>query len=253
MRHFVIQSGPVMSLTPEVYKQAEDKRRIARESAEQNSLFREVEDDLRHERMTRLWKRYGFWVIGAAVAVVLVVAGYQIQKSMRESERVEQAAIMDQAEAALMARDADKATALLTQLEKSGNSGYRTLARLRHATLLLSQDKKPEARELLAQVASDADTLPAYRDLAVVQDALVGLDSDDPKTIEDKLAPLTVAGHPWRHTAIEISALAMAKAGEPGRAAQALQGILDDPDTSPERRAMAESLRSVFARDAAAK
>ena len=242
-----------MSPTPEVYKHAEDKRRVARESAEQNSLFREVEDDLRHERLLKLWKRYGFWMIGAAVAVVLVVAGYQIHKSMQDSERAEQAGIMDRAEAALTARDADKAAALLAQLETSGNPGFRTLARLRHATLLLSQGKTPEARELLAQVASDAATLPAYRDLAVIQDALAGLDSDDPKAIEDKLQPLTVAGHPWRHTALEISALAMAKEGDAARAVKALQGILDDPDTTPERRAMAESLRTVFARDAAAK
>ncbi len=242
-----------MSSTPEVYKHAEEKRRVARESAEQNSLFREVEDDLRHERMVKLWKRYGFWAIGAAVAVVLVVAGYQIHKTMQESERIEQARVMDQAEDALMARDADKAVALLSQLEKTGNTGYRTIARLRHATLLLSQDKKAEARELLALVASDSAALPAYRDLAVIQDALAGLDSDDPKTIEDKLQPLTVAGHPWRHTALEVSALAMAKGGDPARAVKALDGVLDDPDTSPERRAMAESLRSVFARDAAGK
>jgi len=54
-------------------------------------------------------------------------------------------------------------------------------------------------------------------------------------------------------TALEISALAMAKQGDPDRAVKALDGILDDPDTTPERRAMAESLRTVFARDAAAK
>ena len=73
-------------------------------------------------------------------------------------------------------------------------TGYRTLARLRHASVLLAQNKTAEARELFAQVASDADALPAYRDLAVVQDALAGLESDDPKAIEDKLQPLTVAG-----------------------------------------------------------
>ncbi|MBN2752370.1 MAG: hypothetical protein JXQ84_06645, partial [Rhodospirillaceae bacterium] len=90
-----------------------------------------------------------------------------------------------------------------------------------------------------------------YRDLAVVLDALCGMDDDDPKAIEAALAPLTAAGHPWRHVALELSALAMAKGGEPGRAADALKEILEDPDVSPDQRAMAESLRTVFARDAA--
>lgn len=242
-----------MSLTPETYKAAEEKRKREREAAEQNSLFREVEDDLRHEKLLGLWKRYGVAAIVAAVLIVVGVAGHQIYKSMKVSERTEQAAVMDKAEAALRARDAETAAKLLGELEKTGNDGYRTLARLRHASLLLAQDKTAEARELLAQVASDSETLPAYRDLAVVQDALAGLDSDDPKAIEDKLAPLTAAGHPWRHAALEVSALAMAKQGDPARAVKALDGILEDPDTSPERRAMVQSLRTVFARDAATK
>lgn len=242
-----------MSSTPDTYKTAEEKRKREREAAEQNSLFREVEDDLRHDKLVGVWKRYGAAAIAGAVLIVAVVAGYQVYKSMRESERVGQAAVMDKAEAALRDRDAETAAKLLGELEKTGNDGYRTLARLRHASLLIAQDKVPEARELLAQVASDAEALPAYRDLAVVQDALAGLDADDPKAIEEKLAPLAVAGHPWRHTALEISALAMARQGDPARAVKALDGILDDPDTTPERRAMVQSLRTVFARDAASK
>ena len=95
-----------MSLTPETYKAAEQKRQAAREAAEQNSLFREVEDDLRHERLVKLWKRYGAMAIAAAVLIVVVVAGYQVHKSMQDSERMEQAATLDKAEAALRARDA---------------------------------------------------------------------------------------------------------------------------------------------------
>ncbi|WP_337995859.1 tetratricopeptide repeat protein [Oleispirillum naphthae] len=239
--------------SPELYKQAEEKRRLEQEAAAQNSLFREVDDDLRHDRMLSLWKRYGLWMIGAAVAVVLAVAGYQVHKYMQESERAEQAAAFDAAEAALAASDPAKAIGLLSGLETKGNAGYRTLARLQHAALLLDQGKHEEARALIRAVGKDAGTLPAYRDLAVVQDALAGMDGDDPKALEAALAPLTAAGHPWRHVALQLSALAMARGGEPGRAADALKEILDDPDTPPDQRAMTEALRTVFARDAAAK
>lgn len=239
--------------SPDLYKQAEEKRRLEQEAAAQNSLFREVDDDLRHDLMVSLWKRYGAWVIGAAVAIVLAVAGYQIHKSLQESERVEQATAFDAAEAALAAADPAKAIGLLSGLEAKGNPGYRTLSRLQHAAVLLEQGKRDEARALIQAVAKDKDVLPAYRDLAVVQDALVGMDGDDPKALEAALAPLTAAGHPWRHVALQLSALAMARGGEPDRAAGALKEILDDPDTPPDQRAMTEELHSVFARDAAAK
>ena len=243
-----------MSSTPlDVYKEAEEKRRHERESAEQNSLFREVDDDLRHDLFLTLWKRYGMWVIAVAVAIVLAVAGYQIYRGMQESERASQAAIFDSAEAAFARGDVAKATELLFGLETKGNAGYRTLARLHHAASLLKQDKRAEARDLFRQVAADAKALSSYRDLATVLDALAGIDDDDPKALVERLSLLTAAGHPWRHMALEVTALALAKGGDPGRAAAALKEILDDPDTSADQRAMADSLRTVFARDAAAK
>jgi hypothetical protein len=235
------------------YKEAEEKRRRARESAEQNSLFREVDDDLRHDLMVTLWKRFGKWVIAAAVAIVVGVAGYPGYRGWQESERASQAASFDQAEAAFAKGDAAKAKELLAGLEAKGNAGYRTLARLRLSALLMAEDERDEARALIRRVATDGEALPAYRDLAEILDALAGIDADDPKAIVERLSRLTSAGHPWRHMALEVSALAMAKGGEPGRAAEALKEILDDPDTSADQRALADSLRTVFAKDAAAK
>ena len=39
-----------------------------------DTLIREVDDELRGDRMRALWKRFGPYVIGAAVAIVLIVA-----------------------------------------------------------------------------------------------------------------------------------------------------------------------------------
>lgn len=240
-----------MSSTPlDTYKQAEEKRRLERETAEQNSLFREVEDDLRHDMLHSLWKRFGVWIIAAAVLIVVGVAGYQIHKSMQESERAEQAAQLDAADDAARLGHPEKAIELLTALEAKANPGYRTLARLRHASLLIDGGKSAEARPLLKAISADDKALRAYRDLAVILDALCGLDTDDPKAIRDALAPLTDAGQPWRHTALELSALAQARGGDAKGATETLKSILDDPDVPQDQRAIVDSLRTVFARDA---
>ena len=42
----------------------------------QDSLFREIEEDLRQEHWAKLWKRYGNYAVGAVFALVLSVAGY---------------------------------------------------------------------------------------------------------------------------------------------------------------------------------
>ena len=42
-----------------------------------SDIFREVDEDIRHERFKRLWDRFGPWVIGVAVLIVLITAGYR--------------------------------------------------------------------------------------------------------------------------------------------------------------------------------
>ncbi len=234
------------------YKASEEKRQREREEAEQNSLFREIDDDLRHENLSNLWSRYGKLVIGGAVAIVIAVSGYQVHNYMQETERQEQGAVLDSAYTAIENGKSGEATKFLESLEATGSAGYRTLARLKQATMLLDQGKIAEGRGKLQAVSADADVLAAYRDLAVVLDAMAGLDTDAPSKIEDQVAPMTAAGHPWRHMALQLTALAAAKAGEPQRAADVLKDILDDPDTLPAQRQMASNLRTVFLQDAEA-
>ena len=42
-----------------------------------SDIFREVDEDIRNERFKRLWDRFGPYVIGVAVLIVVVTAGYR--------------------------------------------------------------------------------------------------------------------------------------------------------------------------------
>ena len=44
----------------------------------QDSLLREIDEDIRRERYAKLWKRYGSYVITALVLLLAGVAGYMI-------------------------------------------------------------------------------------------------------------------------------------------------------------------------------
>ena len=50
---------------------------------EGDALIREVEEELRRERLTRLWERYGIYVIAAAAAIVLGVGGYKFWQAQK--------------------------------------------------------------------------------------------------------------------------------------------------------------------------
>ena len=42
-----------------------------------SDIFQEVDEEVRRERLMQLWKRYGNFVIAAAVIVVLGVGGWR--------------------------------------------------------------------------------------------------------------------------------------------------------------------------------
>ncbi|MBR46221.1 MAG: hypothetical protein CMM31_07040, partial [Rhodospirillaceae bacterium] len=53
-------------------------------------IFREVDEDIRHERYEKLWKRYRWWLLGVVVALIAAVAAYVIIDEQNESLRREE-------------------------------------------------------------------------------------------------------------------------------------------------------------------
>ena len=54
---------------------------------EQENLFKEIDEELRQEKMTVLWKKYGIFVMGAAVLVVGSVAAFQAWQTWDTNRR----------------------------------------------------------------------------------------------------------------------------------------------------------------------
>jgi hypothetical protein len=51
-------------------------------------VFEEVEEGLRQDRAATLWKRYGLWVVGAGVAVIVGVGGWEAFKAVRKQSEI---------------------------------------------------------------------------------------------------------------------------------------------------------------------
>ena len=42
-----------------------------------SDIFREVDEDIRQEKYRRLWDRFGPWVLGVAVLIIVGTGGYR--------------------------------------------------------------------------------------------------------------------------------------------------------------------------------
>jgi hypothetical protein len=167
-------------------------------------IFDEVEEEVRAERMRRLFSRYGGLILGAVLLAVAAVAGWRIrdyyQSQQDRAAAAQYLAALNQVQAAGPSGEAGRAAAAaaLTRLAESGPSGYRALARLRLAALAAAAGKKQEALDLYNALASDQSADPLLRDLATLLWAEHQIDGGDPQLLESRLKPLAAPGSAWR-------------------------------------------------------
>jgi hypothetical protein len=197
-----------------------------------SDIFREIEEEVRRDRALDLVKKYQNLFIGAALLIVLGTAGWrfyqhqELQKSQESGARFEQAL-----EDSRAGRPAE-AQKILSDLEKSGTSGYRTLARLRDAAELGTTDVKKGIAAFDA-LAADTSLPKIVQDLARLRAALLMSNEATADMLRAKLQPL-LSGSEMSGLAREVIGLALLKAEQYEAAGKEFDAILTDPNASPQ-------------------
>lgn len=189
-------------------------------------------------------RRYGGWIIAAAVAVVVATGGYEAWSAHKKSVANQQAAEF-LAASALADGPTDRrkdALPALLDLAQNGSEGYRTLARLRAAGVLAdSQDLKGALAQWEA-VAADSSADADLRSFADLQWALHQIDNGDPSAVQTRLQKLTGAGATWRGMALEGEALLAVRQGQTDQARALLKSLVADPTVTDSVRGRAAGL-----------
>jgi len=196
--------------------------------AAQEALFREVEEDLRSEQLLRLWKRFGGYVIAAAVTVVVVVAGVEGWTAWQSSVRTKEAERYFTASVATPQAESPAVAQALETLRDTGQTGYAALAGLRRADMLANQGDVSAAIQAYDALSADGSAPQAVRDLASMLAALRALDLEDVDSVRGRLRPMTGADNPWRPLAQEMLALLASKDGQVAEARALYESLADD-------------------------
>jgi hypothetical protein len=213
----------------------------------QDSLLREIDEDIRKEKYAKLWKSYGGYVIAAAISLVVGVAGFQGWHSYDLSRREAQGEQLVKA-MTVSADDPSAALAELRSLAEDAGDGYALLARFQEAALLAREGDREAALAVYRNLATETSD-PLYRDLAVVLGALHQLDkagaSVDRVELERMLQPITADDNPWRYSAREIMGILALQAGENTKAAEIFSALAADLQAPQGMRSLAAELQAV--------
>jgi len=177
-------------------------------------IFHEVEEDLRRDQAAAIWKKYGNFIIAAALVLVLAVAAHWGWKEYSTRKQLQASA--DFLSAATVTDLAQREAALAKVVADGG--AYGVLARFRLAETAVESGDKGKARGILTEIASDQGADKALRDLATIQAALLELEIGKPETAADLVKDLTKEGEAHRLSALEITGLAALAGGDKKKA-----------------------------------
>jgi hypothetical protein len=207
---------------------------LALRPVDNETFYREVDEELRRDQMKTYWERYGKLFIASVVLVIAAIGGFiwwQNQKVVKAGERGEQliAAFDD-----ISARRKAPAAAKLDALVKSGSEGHRAAALMTKADLAIENGDLKGATATFKQIADDTGLAQPYRDAALIRMTALELDTLPPQAVVDRLKGLAVAGNPWFGSAGEMVAISYLRMNKPKPAGALFAAMAKDrklPDT----------------------
>lgn len=210
-----------------------------------SDIFQEVDEDVRRERLTKLWERYGNYLVALCVLIVVGVGVWRGYQWWQEKQAAIAGAAFQQATALAEAGKSKDAEAAFAKLATDGTKGYRVLAGLREAAELAHTDSKA-AVAAYDRIAADGNAGPVLQDLAAVRAGYILVDSAPFAEIRTRLEPLTAGDRVFRHSAREILALSAYKSGDLAAAKQWADLIVTDPQTPSGMRSRVEVLSQLI-------
>jgi len=214
----------------------------------EDALMREINEELREEQMHKLWKRYGSFIIGVAVSVVVIVAGYQGWRTYTTSVRMSESEILYNAEMAAKNGDTNAALSQLGNLGEDGKSGYKVLAQFQQAALLAKGSDSNAAAIIYQEITEDTSNDSGTRGLALVLGALQELKiaGNNRDELKKRLNTANSDNNPWRHSVREILALLEIESGNKENAKKIFAILGNDSQAPDGIRSRAQKILSVL-------
>ena len=208
-------------------------------------IFQEVDEEVRRERLQKIWERYGALIIAVAVLIVIAVAGYRGYQYWIAKQAAAASVEFEKA-AALSDKDSHAdAQAAFAKLATTAPAGYRTLSRLRAAQELGQTDAKAAVGAFDA-IAADNTVEQSFRDLATLRAGMLLVDTAPFDEIRRRLEPMSEPGRAFRHSAREMLALSAWRNNDAAAAKKYIEQVTNDAETPAGVRSRIEVLSALL-------
>jgi hypothetical protein len=195
-----------------------------------SDIFSEVDEEVRRERLQKLWDQYGYYLIAACVLLVVAVGGWRTYEWW-EAKKAGEAGSAFQAAVTLASDGKNKeAEEAFAKVAATGTPSYRMLAKFREAAEVARHDPKA-AVALYDKLAADGSLGRTLQDMAALRAGTILVDTAPYSEVLQRLEPLTAPDRTFRHSARATLALAAWRANDATAMRKWSDMVLADIDT----------------------
>ncbi len=216
------------------------------------TFVREVDDNLRQDRIYNFFRKNGALLVVGLVVFLAICGGiiwFQQHRVDRSQAEVEQLA---QIYKDIASGNTGKVAGQLDDLSASGSEGVRATAMFTRAAFALQQNDPKTAAAIYKKISDDSSFPHSYRNAALIRQTAVEFDELQPGQIISRLEPLSKPGNPWFGSAGEMTALALIKEGKNQEAGQLFATIANDKSAPESIRNRAIQIAGSLGADASA-
>lgn len=199
-----------------------------------NELFDEIKEDIEKQRLDEIWKRYGIWLVGGAVGIIVLTAIVVLIQNHHISTQKSNGNAFYTTINTLTKHPEDVDALTHIQDIIASDSAYAPFARLHYGSYLAKEQKHEAVIDVLQEGGHSATTHPFMRDyLRILGFAHSIADNTLDEDAYEQLTFMAQPTKPLRALALEILFLDAVKQQKWDVARDYAQDIEDDTTSIP--------------------
>ena len=215
-----------------------------------DTFLKEVDEELRKERLNQFVARHGWWIFAAIVLVLGAIGGFIWWQGRQQAQAGEQGQALLDVLTSIEAGNRAAAAPKIAELAASEVEGYRVAALFARASTQVEAGQAQAAIATLRSIAEDQELAEPYRQAALVRQTALEYDRLQPQVVIRRLSPLARPGLPFFGTAGEMIGIAHLKMRRPDLAGPIFQRIGRDETVPPSIRTRAIQMAGSLGYDA---
>jgi hypothetical protein len=203
------------------------------------TFLREVDEELRKERASQVFARYGWWIIAGVVLMLAAIGGFFWWQNYRAERAGAQGEALLNVLDAMEGGNRSAAAARIDELAESSIPGYRAAALFARANSQVAANNTAAAIATYAAIAGNEDFAEPYRHAALVRQTALEFDRLPPQQVIQRLSSLARPGQPFFGAAGEMVGVAHLRMNRPDLAGPLFGRIGRDETVPPSIRTRA--------------